>query len=142
MKVVKYELTIVHKKTVSVSAEDRKHVEELLRNMLETKAGLEVSAEEIRGVMAEEKASYNCPERCEICRFYCPGAQECMEENEKERCADCPYYCNVCGRCELKEAGDCGQECIDCKHCCPECNCCTHPVKEQQPGKHLVSAGK
>lgn len=51
MKVVKYELTIVHKKTVSVSAEDRKHVEELLRNMLETKAGLEVSAEEIRGVI-------------------------------------------------------------------------------------------
>ena len=77
---------------------------------------------------------------------YCPASEECMATDENVRCTECEYLCKTCGRCELKEekdfGHDCGQECKECGFACTKCGCCTNPMLELQPGKHLFSDGK
>lgn len=98
------------------------------------------------GIIAEKVSEESCTEQCESCQKYCPASEECMATDENVRCTECEYLCKTCGRCELKEekdfGHDCGQECKECGFACTKCGCCTNPMLELQPGKHLFSEGK
>lgn len=142
MKAVKYELKIIFKKEIMIGSRNRKMIEKALRDMIVSGQAMDVSNEELFAVLAEEKGERDCPGNCDNCLYLCPNDGDCMMDDLADRCVECGYHCKMCGRCTLKEEGDCGQECIECGYCCPECSCCTHPIKEQQPGKHLFSEGK
>ncbi|GFI11243.1 hypothetical protein IMSAGC007_03716 [Lachnospiraceae bacterium] len=146
-----YEMTLVaiSEKRVKISAESAEAAAQMVEKIYSETDILDFSNRDVTDVSVLAKAAdikesvcNAYPEGCGSCPYSCPLDGKCMRDDPENRCLECVNHCKVCGRCEAKESGDCGQECIECGHCCPECACCTHPVKEQQPGKHLFSAGK
>lgn len=115
MKIVKYELSLVQKKELILTMEDNVDSENLLKIFLETQVKEEKEQDGLIGIIAEKVS--------------------------EESCTECEYLCKTCGRCELKEekdfGHDCGQECKECGFACTKCGCCTNPMLELQPGKHL-----
>ena len=146
MKIVKYELSLVQKKELILTMEDNVDSENLLKIFLETQVKEEKEQDGLIGIIAEKVSEESCTEQCESCQKYCPASEECMATDENVRCTECEYLCKTCGRCELKEekdfGHDCGQECKECGFACTKCGCCTNPMLELQPGKHLFFGRK
>ena len=141
MKIVKYNLSLIHKRELILTAEEDMDSEEVLKIFLETQVKEEKEQDGLFGIIAEKVSEESCTEQCESCQKYCPASEECMAIDENTRCTECEYLCKTCGRCELKEekdfGHDCGQECKECGFACTKCGCCTNPMLELQPGKHL-----
>ena len=145
-----YEMTLIaiSEKKVGISAKSAVSAAGMLEEIYNKTNILDFTDKDVTDVSivgkAVDRKEGGCnaqPEECGRCPYSCPMDGKCMRDSSQNRCLECVNHCEVCGRCAAKEYGDCGQECIECRHCCPECRCCTHPIKEQQPGKHLFSAG-
>lgn len=103
MKMVKYELAVVHKKDLILTMEEDVDSEEVLKIFLETLKENEKNQGELLGIVAEKVLEESCMEQCESCQKYCPASEECMATDENVRCTKCEYLCETCGICELKE---------------------------------------
>lgn len=130
---IKYVLKIVHKKEIVLASANRGRIEETLKTMLQSEKEMDVSGDELIGIVVEEEDERSCPGKCKTCDYLCPNNEECMMDDLSDRCKACAYHCKKCGNCTIHNGGVCGDE--DCDHChwqCKECGCCTHP-----PGKKL-----
>ena len=103
MKIVRYELLVIHKKELVLTMEHDVDSEDLLKIFLETKMKEEKVQDGLLGIIAEKVSEESCTEQCESCPKYCPASEECMATDENVRCTECEYLCKTCGRCELKE---------------------------------------
>ena len=103
MKIVKYDLSLVHKKELILTMEDNVDSEYLLKIFLETQVKEEKEQDGLLGIIAEKVSEESCTEQCENCQKYCPASEECMATDENTRCTECEYFCKTCGQCELKE---------------------------------------
>ena len=103
MKIVKYELSVIHKKELALTMEEDVDSEDLLKIFLETQMTEEKEQDGLRGIIAEKVSEEGCTEQCESCQKYCPASEECMATDENVRCTECEYLCETCGICELKE---------------------------------------
>ena len=103
MKIVKYDLSLIHKKELILTMEDDVNSEDLLKIFLETQVKEEKEQDGLIGIIAEKVSEESCTEQCESCQKYCPASEECMATDENVRCTECEYLCKTCGRCELKE---------------------------------------
>ena len=63
MKMVKYELAVVHKKDL------------ILTIFLETLKENEKNQGELLGIVAEKVLEESCMEQCENCQIYCPAGE-------------------------------------------------------------------
>ena len=68
MKMVKYELAVVHKKDLILTMEEDVDSEEVLKIFLET-------LKELLGIVAEKVLEESCMEQCENCQIYCPAGE-------------------------------------------------------------------
>ena len=73
MKAIKYELKMIHKKEIVLAADSRKMIEESLKTMLQAEKDLDVTGEELLGIVVEEKDERDCPGACDGCPYYCPN---------------------------------------------------------------------
>lgn len=103
MKIVKYELSVIHKQELILTMEDDVDSEDLLKIFLETQMKEEKEQDGLIGIIAEKASEESCTEQCESCQKYCPASEECMATDENVRCTECEYLCETCGICELKE---------------------------------------
>ena len=103
MKIVKYELSVIHKKELALTMEEDVDSEDLLKIFLETQLKEEKEQNELLGIIAEKVSEEGGTEQCESCQKYCPASKECMATDENVRCTECEYLCETCGICELKE---------------------------------------
>lgn len=51
MKAIKYELKMIHKKEIVLAADSRKMIEESLKTMLQAEKDLDVTGEELLGIV-------------------------------------------------------------------------------------------
>ena len=72
MKMVKYELAVVHKKDLILPMEEDVDSEEVLKIFLETLKENEKNQVELLGIVAEKVLEESCMEQCENCQIYCP----------------------------------------------------------------------
>ncbi|MBS6194808.1 MAG: hypothetical protein KH828_04440 [Clostridiales bacterium] len=134
MKAIKYVLKIIHKKEIVLASIDRKRIEETLKTMLQSEKEMDVTGDELIGIVVEEKDERDCPGACEGCEYFCPNEQDCMMDDLSDRCQECEYHCENCGGCTMLDCGECGEEvCEKCHWKCQECGSCTHPQGEKQP---------
>lgn len=134
MKAIKYELKIIHKKEIVLAADNRKMIEESLKTMLQAEEDLDVTGDELLGIVVEEKAERDCPGACDGCPYYCLKEEECMMDDLENRCQECESFCKKCGSCTMISCGECGDEaCETCHWRCQECGSCTHPQGEKLP---------
>ena len=82
MKIVKYELSLVHKKELILTMEDDVDSEDLLKIFLETQVKEEKEQDGLIGIIAEKVSEESCTEQCESCQKYCPASEECMATDE------------------------------------------------------------
>ena len=78
MKIVKYDLSLVHKKELILTMEDDVDSENLLKIFLETQVKEEKEQDGLIGIIAEKVSEESCTEQCESCQKYCPASEECM----------------------------------------------------------------
>ena len=78
MKMVKYELAVVHKKDLILTMEEDVDSEEVLKIFLETLKEDEKNQGELFGIIAEKVSEEDCTEQCGSCQKYCPASEECM----------------------------------------------------------------
>ena len=78
MKMVKYELAVVHKKDLILTMEEDVDSEELLKIFLETQVKEEKEQNELLGIIAEKVSEESCTGQCESCQKYCPASEECI----------------------------------------------------------------
>ena len=134
MKAIKYELKMIHKKEIVLAADSRKMIEESLKTMLQAEKNLDVTGEELRGSVVEEKDERDCPGACDGCPYYCPNEEDCMMDDLENRCQECEAFCKKCGSCTIISCWECGDEmCETCHWRCQECGSCTHPQGEKLP---------
>lgn len=73
MKMVKYELAVVHKKDLILTMEEDVDSEEVLKIFLETLKEDEKNQGELFGIIAEKVLEESCTEQCENCQDRCPA---------------------------------------------------------------------
>ena len=78
MKIVKYELSVIHKKELALTMEEDVDSEDLLKIFLETQLKEEKEQDELLGIIAEKVSEEDCTEQCGSCQKYCPASEECM----------------------------------------------------------------
>lgn len=105
MKAIKYELKIIHKKEIVLAADNRKMIEESLKTMLQAEEDLDVTEDELLGIVVEEKVERDCPGACDGCPYYCPKEEECMMDDLENRCQECESFCKKCGSCTMISCG-------------------------------------
>ena len=88
MKAIKYELKMIHKKEIVLAADSRKMIEESLKTMLQAEKDLDVTGEELLGIVVEEKDERDCPGACDGCPYYCPNEEDCMMDDLENRCQE------------------------------------------------------
>lgn len=133
MKAIKYELNIIHKKEIVIGAGDKKSIRKALKTILETSRELDMSGDELVGIVVEQKEERDCPGACETCPYLCPQNEDCMLDDLEERCSSCEYHCSECGKCSMKDSGTCGEACEKCRWRCEKCGSCAHPQGEKLP---------
>lgn len=99
MKAIKYELKIIHKKEIVLAAGNRKMIEESLKTMLQAEKDLDVTGDELLGIVVEEKDERECSGACDGCQYYCPKEEDCMMDDLDNRCQECESFCKKCGSC-------------------------------------------
>lgn len=75
MKMVKYELAVVHKKDLILTMEEDVDSEEVLKIFLETLKEDEKNQGELLGIIAEKVLEESCTEQCENCQIYCTAGE-------------------------------------------------------------------
>ena len=75
MKMVKYELAVVHKKDLILTMEEDVDSAEVLTIFLETLKEDEKNQGELFGIIAEKVLEESCTEQCENCQIYCPAGE-------------------------------------------------------------------
>ena len=89
MKIIHYDLRIIHRKKIAIGASNQKEIDRILRDLITSGEALNVEGGEVVGIVVEEKEERDCPGDCDHCSYLCPESGECIVNDRKERCHTC-----------------------------------------------------